>query len=249
MLTRLFLVAFGLIFSSDPAHAWLCKDVWAPQSGLFCPKCATEASPWENSWRGGGGICISCDNPCPVETGIPAGPDQDDREGCDGFTIGGAQDSMFAALRVDDDQFDELAGRAPTIAEVITWISAVPGGKGGPFDLRAFDAMSMGKPSYERAWKARRETSVETATESVVMPDVVTAIKSVGFPVPQQHGAFWLTLAAFRSAVPGTASGEVVERVNLLLMSTRDRFYSSTTDDSVQIYEVIDIEFPAFSSN
>lgn len=155
-----------------------------------------------------------------------------------------APTEMLAALSVDDGRFDELARRTPAIAEAITWISAVPGGRGGPFDLRALDAMSLGEPSYARAWASRRETSGKGGTESVAMPDWVTVIKGAGLAVPGQEGVFIFTLETFRSAQPGTVSEDALERVNLVLMASRERFPSSVTEDSVPIYEVIDVEFP-----
>lgn len=149
-----------------------------------------------------------------------------------------------AALRISDAQFDRVARTAPALAEALTWISAVDGGRGGGFDLRGLTGMAMGVPGYERAWTARRDVRGDGIVAAVGPPVLPTRILGSGSPDPGQERRWVLSLSA-RRAISASSSEEVlVERVDLVLAATDELFASVTTDVPVHVYEVVEVRNP-----
>lgn len=221
--------------------AMICNKTWDPWSGEHCPGCRS-GSPWENAWRGGETFCLRCDNPCTAETGIARRPDEL-LPGCATSPYPESPAAVLGALDLSDQQFEQIAGHAPAIAEALTWMLAVPGGRGAAFDLRFIDGVLNGSPSYQRAWSSRRAPGDQPMPPDLVGDATVhTAVKGCGLPVDGASGQIELTIRSFPIAgssrhVPGPS-----RQVVLNLVPTGELFDSSTTEFPAPVYRAISVE-------
>lgn len=154
-----------------------------------------------------------------------------------------------AALRISDAQFDRVALTPPALAEALTWISAVDGGRGGAFDLRGLTGFAMGVPGYERAWAARRDVRGEAINAVAGPPSLPTRVLGSGSPEPGQERRWVFSLSARRAISASSPEEVLVERVDLVLAATDALFASVTTDVPVRVYEVVEVRIPGLEGD